>query len=387
MRTKRLDFIYRPLQMNRSMEVEGSVPAVQSYDANEGAYEPDYTLTPLSVLPKVGVIDKDGIAASGNVNSKLTNISWYVIENGVRTLITDASEDFSFAPPGGSYGEIHVMRNAAPGGFFTLEFNAQYLDSRTGQVMPIVDTITVRCENASQPAPVLTLDVADQNIYNPLRDGDSVTITAALRVGVKEVAAANRTYVWELLRDNGAWTEVGDEENLDYFATVSADTTKCTINRHLMGESISLRCRARYDTGGNPAGVTLGAAAPQRVVTFRRRLPKYEYDIGGVPANIPDGTGEINPSVLIWDGNGNIPNPGRELLPMWSIATNNTSGGSLELPVVAMGYAPAIPTDKMSATAGAVLGLDMVDRGPVCAWEDSDGTLLTDGDGAILLIH
>ena len=40
----------------------------------------------------------------------------------------------------------------------------------------------------------------------------------------------------------------------------------------------------------------------------------------------------------------------------------------------------------MSDTLGGVYGLDVVDCGPTCAWEDSDGAVFVDADDNVILI-
>jgi hypothetical protein len=40
----------------------------------------------------------------------------------------------------------------------------------------------------------------------------------------------------------------------------------------------------------------------------------------------------------------------------------------------------------MSTIYGGVIGLDVIDRGPACAWEDGNGDLFEDGDGYLILI-
>jgi hypothetical protein len=40
----------------------------------------------------------------------------------------------------------------------------------------------------------------------------------------------------------------------------------------------------------------------------------------------------------------------------------------------------------MTDLLGGVYGLDVKDCGPTCAWEDSDGKVFEDSDGAVLLI-
>ena len=36
---------------------------------------------------------------------------------------------------------------------------------------------------------------------------------------------------------------------------------------------------------------------------------------------------------------------------------------------------------------GGVFGIEVVDGGPWGAWEDSDGYIIEDSDGAVLLVH
>ena len=234
--------------------------------------------------------------------------------------------------------------------------------------------------------PRLLLDAVDQTIYNPLNDPDEQTVHASLRLGVNECPAANRIFVWEIYRaDSSTWTEVGTDATLDYDVTVAADGASCTVSRALMGTELYLRCRAKYDIGGNPSGVALTDASPCKIVAFIRRIPKYEYDIVGAPVNIPPGLLSIAPEASIWDTNGPIQDPERELLPLWYIATNK-AGGTLSYAQVAHGMTPIIPTDAMSESYGAVVGLDVIDAGPLCAFEDSDGGVFEDGDGNIILI-
>ena len=223
-------------------------------------------------------------------------------------------------------------------------------------------------------------------LYNPLTDPDTQTVHASLRLGVNECVTANRIFVWEIYRaDSNTWTEVGTDTTLDYDVTVAADGASCAVNRSLMGTELYLRCRAKYDMGGNPSSVALTDASPCKIVSFIRRIPKFEYDVTGVPVNIPVGILAIAPEASIWDATGAIQNPERELLPLWYIATNKASG-TLSYTQVAHGLKPTIPTTAMSLSYGAVIGLDVKDVGPLCAFEDSDGAVFEDADGNIILI-
>lgn len=86
--TKRIDFIYTPLQVSPSITAVdgqgGTVPAVQTYDNNGGqsVYTPDYSIVPLVIQPTVNVADRDGVLASGSVNGSLSDCKWVSASTG-----------------------------------------------------------------------------------------------------------------------------------------------------------------------------------------------------------------------------------------------------------------------------------------------------------------
>ena len=402
MKTKRFDFNFKPLQLNITISVDGSVPDKQNYNADADEYTPDYTVTPLILQPQVSRLDKDEIVAPGNVNTLLANVKWYEIVapgnvntllanvkwyeivGGVRTLISAEDTNYEVITSGGQSGRIKVKKNAEPGNPITLEFYAEYVDSRTSQVSVIHATHQVQCGNATAFMPELVLDAADQTIYNPLNDPDTQAVHASLRVGASECATANRQFVWEVLRANGSFTTFGSD-NSDYWATVSADGTTCTINRKLMGSGQILRCRAKYSPDGTPGSVVLTDAAPQAIVAFVRRIPKFEFDYA-LPTNIPAGLLTMYPEIYIWDVNGAIANPEVVLLPIWYIGTNQASGTPSSYAQVDHGYSPAIPTTYLNTLYGAVVGLDVKDPGPLVPWADAAGGCFKDADGKVFLI-
>jgi hypothetical protein len=386
MKTKRFDFNFKPLQLNIAISVDGSVPDKQNYNADADTFTPDYTLTPVILQPQVSRLDKDEIVSPGNINGLLANVKWYEIINGVRTLIGSGNTNYEVTASGGQAGRIKVKKNAQPELPITLEFYAEYLDSRTNQVSVIRGTHTVKCSNSTPFIPELFLDAADQTIYNPLIDPDSQAVHASLRVGAAECATANRQFVWEVLRSNNTWSAAGGQ-NSDYWLSISNDGTTCTVNRKLMGGNQYIRCRAKYDPDGNPGSVTLNDAAPCAVVAFVRRLPKYEYDIAGVPVDIPPGILAVCPEVYIWDVNGPVENPQNVLLPIWYMGTNRNTGTPASYSQVAHGYSPTVPTKAMSELYGGVMGVDVIDPGPLVPWKDADGKVFKDADGKIFLIR
>lgn len=384
MKTRRFDFNWKPLQLQVSFSVDGSVPDNQNYNADTGEYTPDYTLTPLILQPIVSVIDKDEIISSGKVNSNLTNIKWYENINGTKTLINTDNSNYEITQSGDLAGRIKVKKNSEPKNPTTLIFYAEYLDNRTGQIFTIQGSYLIKCGSSASSVRV-ELNAAEQTIYNPLTDERTQTVKATVWVGDKPCESSKYKLVWEVM-DGDAWREVGTDDVMDYDTTVNNDGT-LTIDKWLMGTDASIRCRVKYSADGNPDSVSLTDASPNAVASFVRRIPKYEFDITGVPYNIPSGTMSIAPEALIMDTNGKIDNAENELLPLWYIATNKASE-SLSYSLVGNGTDAVISTSAMDLTYGAVVGLDVVDRGYAGAWTDSaDDSVFCDADGSVLIIH
>lgn len=393
MRTKRFDFNFRPLQINQALTIEGGVSDQQTFNADTGEYIPDYTLEPtrLVIQPRVGRLDRDEILSPGRVNAELTNVRWFEIVEGKQVEITDGTApnaSFSVVRKGENAGQLTVRKNAQPQQPINLIFRADYPDPRNGQVYKVEMTKQILCKNATTFAPELLLDAADHTVYNPLASQDVQVVHASLRLGEKECPAEKRKFVWEIQREDGTYSAVGDDE-LDYDVTISADGLSCTIDRSLMGDSINLRCRAKYSIDGTPDDVTLSDASPERLFTFTRRIPKFEYDITEVPTNINKDVKYIAPRAKIWDTNGLIDNAEKELLPLWYVATNVDAklNKTLSYSLIGHGMSPVLPTEKMDMKFGAVYGLDVVDVGPVGPWVDSDGALIVDDEGNLILFH
>ena len=383
MKTRRFDFNWKPLQLQISFAVDGSVPDKQDYNADTQEFTPDYTITPLIIQPTVSIIDKDEMLASGRVNHELTNVRWYEIIGGTRTLIDTSNSNYEITNSGGNAGRIKVKKNAEPKAPITLEFYAEYIDARTSQILTVRGSCLITCSNSTVQLRV-ELDAAEQAIYNPLSDPDTQTVTATVWLGDKVCPTNKYALIWEVQDEQGTWREAGSDD-MDYDITASGNTA--VVNRRLMGDEMYLRCRCKYSADVTPEAIALTDASPQAVIAFVRRIPKYEFDFSGVPYNIPAGTLRIAPTAMVRTTRGEIADPEKELLPLWYIATNKASG-SLNYEMVGHGTNPTIQTDKMDNNYGAVIGLDVIDRGIVGAFTDkADDAILCDADGSVLLIH
>ena len=382
MKTSRFDFNWKPLQIQTTISVEGSIPDKQNYNAFTKEYTPDYTLAPITIQPSVSVLDKDGYISSGSVNYALANIRWYEIIGGKRRLIASNDHSYEITTSGEKNGQIKVKKNAQPNIPITLEFYAEYIDVRNNQLYIIRGTHLLSCSNAANDVRV-ELDAAEQTIYNPLDDPQEQKITATVWVGDCVCSAEKYTLVWEV-KDGYTWRTIGDSvKDSDIHITSEG---VAVINRDLMGNDIALRCRVKYSATGTPESVELNDAAPYATVVIKRRIPKFEYNITDVPYNIPAGLLEIAPRAVIYGNNSIIENAEKELLPLWYIAKNNPNT-SLSYNLVAHGSAPILSPDKMDVTNGGVIGLEVIDRGAVGIAQDSDGKAFVDSDGKLFVFH
>lgn len=385
MKYKRLDFKYTPLQVNTSKTISGSVPLEQTYDANQDEHSPDYRLTPCALQPVISIIDRDGILPSGRVNSELTDIAWYRVENGVEgNALVTTPQKHVITSSGDDAGKLLWYVNAAPQKPILLRFKAKYLDSRTNKIHRIMMDYSINCKNATLYKPTLLLSSGDR-YYNPLRDTDKQVISASLRLGSEECAKEKRLFIWEILRDRGQFSAITAD---DLEIKVSADGTSVTLDRSLMGKRICIRCRAKFSADGNPASVDLSDATPNRIVNIVRRIPFYDYDILDTVDEVLPDTKIVNPAATISDNVGEIANPTRELQVLWWMAPNNSIHfENAVLVLVGHGMSPRVPTDLLDPNRGAILALEVKDLDPLALAMDADGKVFVDADGNPFIFH
>ena len=388
--TRRFDFDFKPLLPSQSITAISSVPDRQSYDSSTGVFTPDYTLSPLTIRANISVMDPDNVIPAGDINAQLANIRWYEIVGGVETLISPTNTDYVIGAEGtADAGQIQVKRNIEPATPLTLLFRAEFVDPRTGQLFSFSLSKLIRCSTEAA-SPRLEIDSPAQVVYNPIRHAAKQVIKATLTLAGTTVPAANRALVWEVLRADGTWSAVGNatDGELDYDVEVTADGTQATVDRSLMGERLTLRCIAKYDTGGNPTAQTVTDATPVKTVTFTRRIPEFWAEILDAPYNIPQ-TPYIFPRVQIRDTMAILTDDeaNEHFTSDWLMATNKPGNATLTYQKIGSGIKPQLPTSLMSTSIGGVLEVDVEPRDPWAALADSDGKVLTDSDGAILLIR
>jgi hypothetical protein len=378
-----LDFT--PLTVHCNIVVDNTVSDEQVYNSYSSQYVPDYTVVPLTLRPNVTVLDKDGVLASGVVNSALANITWTEVIGTTETVITASNDGYEILSADNDNGCIRVKKNLTPDTTATLRFAAQYTDTRTGQVFQLKASYLLSCNSSSKSIPVLTLDTDHSTLYNPLRDTATKKVTAQLYVNGGICPASYRQFVWDISHDGKTWENVGDSL-MHYFVTVSSDGTYCTVDQSLMGSKFLLRCRAKYSEDGKPSAVTLDDNSPCKTATFTRWIPKLQTEIVAAKS-VKAGNTQMQVDLIVSDTKNALSNYQDVYLPVW-YGNAQTSAGTVT-PTTVLGYgAPlTIPTSFISATYGGILGADLVDRGPLTALTDDSGALVTDEAGAIIVIN
>lgn len=366
METRLFTFNYRPLEFLHHIEVIGSVPSIQSYNADLDEYTPDYELVPLILQPRLSVHDPSEVIEDGDYTNQLTNIKWYEVtgtaNNGsvTRTLITASNTGYTIDTTE-NIGRLYVKKNYQTGAQVALEFEGQFLDTRTEQTFTVHMSFPVQSTQATSSPATLSIDCPEEFVWNPWRDGQTLTIRALLMQGMSELTN-NVTFYWERKRSDGTWSVVGTTvRDLGY--TINGG--ELTQDLTLMGSKAELRVRATY-----PSMPTLEEKSPTCYFTLVRRLPDFEFDYGGTPEQIEPEVMYIKPSLWVTVGDGKVTHPVYdktnaklgEVRASWYGATNNPSSSRTNVDV---GHSeePDIPTSLIVDTHGMFVSLDMEDRG------------------------
>lgn len=374
---RKITINYRPLQISGDIEVVGSVPDMQVYQADKNEYTPDYTLTPLTLFPRCNATDPDAVAKLGTVNASLTNMKWYERIGGIRTLITSSNTNYVITDSGSEKGKIQMKKNVSTINPVTLEFYAEYVDSkRSGQTYVYNFTRLIRSVDGSEPTPKLMIDSPSGLDWNPLRDTVQQTITAKLIIGDTDVTATNkcRFFFYRKL-ENGSLEQIVDGNGDNDWEFVSLNKNVFTFDRNYIGEDQIYVCKASYSKDGTPAS-TPDDGIGYVSTTIRRRIPSIEVDWKGVPQQVTDGTTVIYPKPIIRDTIGDIPNPSEVLDCEW----RTKAAGASSYTLVATGFNPSIPF-----TDGMMLDLTVIDRGPYAALVTSDGKYIVNSDNKFIV--
>lgn len=371
---KKIKVNYRLLQTSGGIEVVGSVPDTQVYQGDKKEHTPDYTLTPLTLFPRCNATDPSAVTTPGRVNAKLTNMKWHEVIGGVRTLITSTNNNYVITESGEDKGLILVRRNSVTSQPVTLEFYAEYLDPRTGQMFVYRFTRLVRSVDGTDAIPVLMIDSPSAFDWNPCRSPSQHVITAKLMVGEQDVTNQEkcRIFFYRVL-SSGAHELINDGNGDNDFEIKAVTKNSLTIDLDMIGHEQTYVVKAAYSQEGEPGNVPDNGIA-EVSTAIRRRMPHIDVDWEGVPSGVSDGTKVVFPRPVIRDNIGVLTSPQSLFNCKWLAKYPGESTYNQ----VATGYAP-----KIAFRDGMMLALSVEDRGPWCAVMSGDSYVFA-GDSLVV---
>lgn len=222
MKTASAYILYTPLTISLYMDVVGG-SLIQRKDGLTGLFDPDRSLFPVMLRPRLEVQDADNIVTSGDHTSDLVDCRWYIGcgSDGVR--ITNTTSGFSI----GEYGSLTVMRNVEPSQPLSLFFSCAFLDPRTNKPYRKTQLVTLTSVPGTELALSISINAAKKMAVSPFLTNMQRTITATFRNGEIVVPDDHAVYRWDVL-EGGAWREITDE---DLFYVSGQGSKSLTIDR------------------------------------------------------------------------------------------------------------------------------------------------------------
>lgn len=373
---KRMDVNYTPLKTSGGIEVIGSVPERQTYSANTNEYTPDYSLTPLVLFPRCNATDPDSYIKSGSVNASLTNMKWYEVIGTQRTLIGSDNVGYEITTEGDQKGQIKVKRNSSVATPLSLEFYAEYVDTRTNQILVFRFSKVIPVSDVTVPVPVFKIDSPATVIWNPLRNPLSRKITALVFLEGNEISSDKQKckFFWYRKTDSGGLEAITDGNGDNDWEIEAIDHNTLTINQDYIGEEQTYVCKLGYSADSVPDQPN--DDIPEVTTTIRRRIPEVEVNWKGAPTYVAGGTETLKLEAFVTDGMGVVPDPEEWFRFVWNVKSPYSQSYSKQ----AEGIKPTI-----TFIPGMMLELEVQDRGPQAILvDDTDGSVLQDADGYVL---
>ncbi len=363
-KTKRLNIIYRPLDVSLSLLIHGG-SLTQTHCAETSEFIPDRELTPLVIRPQMYVHDSDGLVESGHV--QMSEMMWYALPENIAAGVTDESylkEELSqylitAATAGyavGQNGELTVSANIPYRAPVVLVFAGCYWDGRSGKVLRVHASATLNTTSVALPA-TLSLDKPVSWTYNPMEDSGTRSVAASLRLGGKsaETAQCNVRYWWYKAVD-GAETLV--DANDDLFYESGQNTAILTIDPRYLSHPLRLICKAEYALPGENLPQMPSETSLKAETVVARRYPNYDYENfvhGGV--EISSSAEKVKNECVVTVGRRVLESPSEWFSVKWSIKRAVYGAEWLTI-----GYGDSIRIPASEFADGADVGLELEER-------------------------
>ncbi|TGY80252.1 MULTISPECIES: hypothetical protein [Muribaculaceae] len=246
MKTATAYIINTPLSVSLYMDIIGG--GLEQTKNADGLFDPDRTLFPLALRPRLAVKDPDHVLADGDHTTGLIDTRWYIGTDDKGTRITESTSGFSL----GAYGELTVRRNVEPSSPLSLYFTCGYIDPRTQKTIRKSQQVTLTTVQNVELNLSLEIDAAQKMAISPFKNQALRTITATFRNGSDPVPDARAVYSWQVLERSAlTWRAIGADDPF----YVSGQGTKALVidRRYIDREAIRLEAHHK--------------SAPSRVVS------------------------------------------------------------------------------------------------------------------------
>lgn len=234
--------VHAPLSyIFQMLELGGSY--IQKYDTLTGTYAPNRALTPFILKPQLLISDPDGTLSTGDYSSQLINVVWVVslsvpgypvalVSGGsINTYTIDATTK-----------ALSLYCNVVPGNVLTVEFSADYLDTRRGEVQHFDWSREITTE--AQTNYNCSIDHGRWNgkmLLSPFKNWGRFSIPVQMKYGNNDVPDADAAYQWQWYDGiNHTWsTDFTDEP----WYVSGAQTKSITLDQAFI-QDVLLRVRA-----------------------------------------------------------------------------------------------------------------------------------------------
>lgn len=229
--------VYDPLDVSFNI-IENGGNLLQTKESNSGRYDPDRTITPLTLTPTLQVKDPNHILNDGDHSSKLFNHRWYYNQEDEQHRITSRTDPDMFVL--NTDMSLEICGNVAPGAV-NLICLCQYIDARRNEVLNFRKVLALACTSVSDCNLTLEMDAGARLPLSPYKANTLRTIHAQLKNGGTDVADSSATYVWKVATENRA---VSTD---DPWYVSGIGTKNLTVDTKYIGKVV-LQCEANLQT-------------------------------------------------------------------------------------------------------------------------------------------
>ena len=222
MKTASAYILYTPLSLSLYVDILGG-SLNQRKDYLTGGFDPDRTLFPIQLCPRLVVHDFDNIVPSGDHSQDLIDCRWYIGCNESGERITSSTTGFSL----GTCGVLTVSRNVEPSLPLNLYFSCAYVDPRTNKPYRKNYLVTLTSVLGTDLALSIEIDAAKKMAVSPFLINKKRTINAIFRNGEMVIPDELATFRWDVL-DGGLWRAITDD---DIFYESGQGSKSLTIDR------------------------------------------------------------------------------------------------------------------------------------------------------------